>query len=232
MTTVAIIPARGGSKRLPGKNIKPLAGKPLIAWTIEAALNANCFDKVVVSTDSTEIAEVAKIYGADIPCLRPKELAKDNTETGPVIEHMTLEIEYQTSLSISDICILQPTSPLRTDVNIVEALAKYYDKQADFLTSLSEVNVKQELCNQLSSDHSLKGFLSKSLRTQKMKPIYRVNGAIYFIKRNKLKDLNKIYERADAPYAYIMPEINSVDIDTEIDFLWAEFLINKKFKNL
>lgn len=225
MTTVAIIPARGGSKRLPGKNIKPLAGKPLIAWTIEAALASGCFDKVVVSTESLEIAEIAKKYGAEIPCLRPVELASDIASTGPVLEHMVKYIEDRDGINCEQLCLLQPTSPLRGPEDIVESMKLFEERNADSIVSVVEANIKPEISNYLPEDLSLSGFISEIKRTQDSKKLYQLNGAIYWLKRSLIDELSKIY-RNDASFAYVMSQQNSVDIDTDFDFYWAEFLLS------
>lgn len=225
MTTVAVIPARGGSKRLPGKNIKPLAGKPLIAWTIEAALESECFDKVVVSTESIEIAEVARKYGAEIPYLRPIELASDTAATGPVLEHIVKYIEDRDSINCEKLCLLQPTSPLRGSEDIVESMKLFEERSADSIVSVVEANIKPEISNYLPVDLSLSGFVSEIKRTQDSQKLYQLNGAIYWLKRSLIDELSKVY-RSDASFAYVMSQKDSVDIDTDFDFYWAEFLLS------
>ncbi len=227
MTTVAIIPARGGSKRLPGKNIKPLAGKPLIAWTIEAAIESNCFDKVVVSTENSEIASVAVAYGAEVPCLRPANLATDSTPTGPVLEHMSKFIEAREKINIEALCLLQPTSPLRLVKDIITSKKLFEEKSADAVVSVVEADTKLSISNYLPADLSLNGFISEIKRTQDSKRLYQLNGAIYWMKRCLIDDLSKIY-RGHSSYAYVMPAENSVDIDTEFDFAWGEFLLGRR----
>ena len=115
---IAIIPARGGSKRLPGKNIKLLGGKPLIAWTIEAAIKSNIFDHIFVSTDSEEIASVSRDYGAKVPFLRPAELASDTATTNDVVTHLVEWFEKEYNKEVTTVAILQPTSPLRNAQHI------------------------------------------------------------------------------------------------------------------
>ncbi|HAD48652.1 MAG: CMP-N-acetlyneuraminic acid synthetase [Idiomarinaceae bacterium] len=227
MTTVAIIPARGGSKRLPGKNIKLLAGKPLIAWTIEAAIESNCFDQVVVSTENNEIAELAKQYGAEVPCLRPGSLATDETPTGPVLEHMIKVVEENANLNVGSVCLLQPTSPLRTVQNIIESKKLFDNKSADAVVSVVESDSKPAITNYLTKNLSLKGFLTAINRTQEADTLYQLNGAIYWVKRELVEDLLKIYQ-SDKSFAYLMSRENSVDIDTDFDFAWAEFLLQSQ----
>lgn len=119
---IAIIPARGGSKRLPGKNIKDLAGKPMIAWTIEAAIQSDIFDHILVSTDDEEIAKISKAFGANVPFLRPAEISTDHATTNDVVTHMVDWIENKYGQTVSIVTILQPTSPLRTAADIAQPL--------------------------------------------------------------------------------------------------------------
>lgn len=126
---IALIPARGGSKRLPDKNIKLLNGKPLIAWTIIAAKESALFDEVIVSTDSENIAAIAKHYGANVPFIRPQNISNDNATTAEVVNHAVNFIQDVEKVSIDTICLLQPTSPLRTTTHIKEAFALYKEKK-------------------------------------------------------------------------------------------------------
>lgn len=233
MTTVAIIPARGGSKRLPGKNIKLLGDKPLIAWTIEAALNSGCFDRVIVSTDADDIAAIAIEYGADVPFLRPANLSADTSTSDMVVQHTVDWLEQHEKLSISTIALLQPTSPFRNSCHIIEALDLMHMKGADGIVSVTESDVHFELCNTLPRDHNLSNFInSRELffrkRTQDMEPIYQLNGAIYLLKRHLVGNISQLYAADSKGYAYIMRKEDSIDIDTRMDFDWAEFCLLRK----
>lgn len=222
---IAIIPARGGSKRLPGKNIKLLGGKPLIAWTIEAAIKSNVFDHVFVSTDSEEIASVSKDYGAKVPFLRPAELASDTATTNDVVTHLVNWYETQTSNKISTIAILQPTSPFRNAEHIIEAFEEMKTKQAKAIVSVCELEHPIQFCNKLGFDGSMDGFIEPSdmKRTQDLEPYYRLNGAIYFLSREYANRLSELY--SEGTYSYIMGLKSSIDIDVDLDFKLAEFFI-------
>lgn len=226
---IAIIPARGGSKRLPNKNILPLENKPLINWTVEAALKSNLFDMVLVSTDSQNIADVAKAAGAAVPFLRPSELASDTSTTNDVIKHMVEWIEHKYS-PVARITLLQPTSPLRNARNIIEAMALYEEKKAEAIISVCEIDHPIQYCNRLSKNQGMKGFISvnDNRRSQDLEPFYRLNGAIYIFDRRFVGSLTSIY--SENSFAYIMNKFQSVDIDDEFDFMLAALLLSDKKK--
>lgn len=230
MANIAIIPARGGSKRLPGKNIRILGGKPLIAWTIEAALASECFDQVIVSTDDEEIANIAKANGAMVPYLRPAEISGDNATSNDVIAHIVNWLEADSSQYIETVTLLQPTSPFRNSSHIKDSFNLFRALNADGVVSVGECDVRLELCNSLPDDHSMQGFLQENVRrTQDMDKMYEINGAIYLFKRSAVGNLAALYSDKLRTFAYVMDALVSVDIDTEQDFLWAEFLlINNK----
>lgn len=229
MVDIAIIPARAGSKRLPGKNIKTLAGKPLIAWTIEAAIDSDCFDRIIVSTDDQVIGDVAIEYGAEVPFIRPSEYSGDLTSSSQVIEHAVTWLEKHEEINVETITLLQPTSPLRNAQHIRDCFGLMYEKSADGIVSVTPVETKLELCNKLPEDRSLAGFISdEKQRTQDMEQLYELNGAIYLFKRHIVGSLNSMYTFQSNSYAYLMQPTDSVDIDTMFDFCWAEFLINNK----
>lgn len=224
---IAIIPARGGSKRLPGKNIKSLSGKPLIAWSIDAALASELFDLVLVSTDCEGIAKVAEQYGALVPGLRPAILATDTATTNDVVSHMVEEVERRWGV-VKNITILQPTSPLRRVSNIVEAHAIYEEKEALSVISVCLMEHPIQLCNRLPADHSMSGFLRKehNIRSQDLEAYYRINGAIYIFDRKFVGSLTNIY--GDRSYAYLMKQDESIDIDQLLDFEIAEAIMSRR----
>ena len=227
---IAIIPARGGSKRLPGKNIKLLGDKPLIAWTIEAAIKSNIFDHVFVSTDDKEIASVSRDYGAKVPFLRPAELSSDTATTNDVVFHLVEWFEEKYNQKVSNICILQPTSPLRSAKHIIEAFEEMISKQAKAIVSVCKLEYPIQFCNKLGVDGSMAGFIDSSniKRTQDLDPIYRLNGAIYILDRSYVNRMNELY--GVATFAYIMDSKISIDIDTQDDFNLAKFIFNNSLK--
>lgn len=222
---IAIIPARGGSKRLPGKNVKLLVEKPLIAWTIEATLESKVFDHIFVSTDCDKIAELSKSFGAEVPFLRPPEIATDTATTDDVVTHLVEWFEDKYNREVTTVAILQPTSPLRNAQHIQEAFELMKDKNAKAVISVCELEYPIQFCNKLDLDGSMDGFIdSKNIkRTQDLEPYYRLNGAIYLFERDYAFSLSKLYSKGT--YAYIMTSQLSVDIDTKEDFTLAEFFM-------
>ncbi|MGE3591195.1 MAG: NTP transferase domain-containing protein [Arcobacter sp.] len=223
-TFLAVIPARGGSKRLPRKNVLDLCGKPLIVWSIEAGLKSNYIDKVVVSSDDEEILNISKEYGAET-IKRPNEFASDTATTFDAIKH-TID-----NLEIYDyVVLLQPTSPLRDDKHIDEAVKLLQTKNADAVVSVCEMDHSPLWSNTLPEDGSLANFRhekAKGKRSQDLEKYYRVNGAIYICKTEKLLE-EKGFFLKDNIFAYVMDRESSVDIDEDIDFKIAKVLKKEK----
>lgn len=218
---VAIVPARGGSKRLPFKNVLELKGKPLINWTIQAALDSKYVDDVVVSTDCLEIAKISKSCGAEVPFLRPDSLASDTASTNDVILHMISALNCSND---DIIMILQPTSPLRTSAHIDEALELFDNNAAFGVVSVCKCEHSPLWAGKLSEDGSFEGFMSEELlgmRSQDLPVYFRLNGAIYAYLVGKLVGRKGIYYDSSV-FAYEMGMFSSVDIDTDIDFKLAE----------
>ena len=222
---MAIIPARGGSKRLPRKNTMPLKGKPLIGWTIEAAQKSKYIDSVFLSTDDENIADISKHFGVDIPEFRPKELASDKATTQSVVLY-TLEKHAQ---DIDIILVLQPTSPLRTEEHVDEALELLIEKGAFSVVSVTPCEHPPMWSNTLPKDGSMGQFIRKesNVRSQDFGDFYRLNGALYLYDVSKLKEIGSMEYRHDS-FAYVMSNETSVDIDTDLDFKFAEFLLSSK----
>jgi CMP-N-acetylneuraminic acid synthetase len=229
---LAIIPARGGSKRLPRKNVLELAGKPLIAWTIEAGLQSKYIDRVVVSTDDAEIAQVARRYGADVPFMRPEHLAKDDSASVDVLKFTLRELEKHAE-RYRYVVLLQPTSPLRNAAHIDAAIELLRDRQADAVASVAELDHPLEWSNILPENLSLDGFLParyRGLRSQDLPKRYRLNGAIYISSVKRFWQEGALIYDGNA-YAYIMDRRVSIDIDDETDFLLANVFLEKQNKN-
>lgn len=222
---IAIIPARGGSKRLPGKNIRLLHGKPMISWTIEAALESGVFDFVYVSTDCEDIASVAENAGATVPYLRPEYLSSDEASTYDVIIHLVQWLGDR-GKDIQSLCLLQPTSPLRSAKHISEAKKMMVKKNASAIVSVCKLGHPPQFCNTLGSDGCLDGFIKPEniMRTQDFGSYYRLNGAIYFLDRECIGRFDNLYVKGT--YAYEMSSRNSVDVDSLEDFELAEFYMS------
>jgi N-acylneuraminate cytidylyltransferase len=225
MKTVAIITARSGSKRIPGKNIKLFAGKPLIYWTIEAAKYAPMIDKIVVSTDSYEIAGIACKLGADIPFIRPECLAEDTTSHIDVVLHAIGEIDYN---NYTHCCLLQPTSPLRTADDIDGALILAAKTKSKSVVSVTEdysypFIAKRWFSKYLVRPHWLK---KRYLPQQKIQPRYFINGAIYINTIEHLFEEQSFYSQFMRGYG--MPPERSLQIDSQLDFDIAEYLMIRR----
>ncbi|MCI9399213.1 MAG: acylneuraminate cytidylyltransferase family protein [Lachnospiraceae bacterium] len=227
---LAIIPARGGSKGILGKNIKELCGKPLIAYTIEAALKARKIDRVVVSTDSKEIAEVAMQYGAEIPFMRPSYLAKDDSSAVDVYLHAVEFLEKKDGLHIDKFVVLLPTAPLRDAYEIDCAVQTMEKCACTSLISVVEADAPASWYYQMNENRVIKnaGFdADNAIKNRQMNCQYYVpNGAIYILDYQLLKRKRTYY--TDDTIGYVMTKKKSVDIDTEDDFEYAEYLLRKK----
>jgi CMP-N,N'-diacetyllegionaminic acid synthase len=223
-TYLAIIPARGGSKRLPRKNLLDLNGKPLVAWSIEAGLNSKYIDKVVVTSDDADILNIAKYYGV-LSINRPIELSSDTATTFDAVEHAIENIKYY-----DYIVLLQPTSPLRTEWHIDKAIEFLINKEADAIVSVCEMDHSPLWSNTLDDTLSMAEFLTKSIknkRSQDLDSYYRINGAIYICDTKKLLK-EKGFFIENGIYAFKMDRETSIDIDNEIDFHLVDLILKSK----
>ena len=225
MDNIAIITARSGSKGLPDKNIRELNGKPLLAYSIEAAFRSGCFKEIMVSTDSNVYAEIAKSFGASVPFLRSKKMSSDIAGSWETVREV-LSMYSQTGRYFDTVCLLQPTSPLRTSEDIVNGYDLFIKKNADAVTSVCELDYSPSLMMPLSDSLSLKEFRKnlKTVRRQDEGKYYRINGALYI--RGISYENGVSREICDNEFAYIMDRKRSVDVDTIEDFKYAEYLMN------
>ncbi len=223
-TFLAIIPARGGSKRLPRKNILNLCGKPLISWSIEAGLKSKYIDKVVVSSDDKEILNISNELKVQV-IKRPDELASDTSTSFDAVKHAIDNLE-----SYEYILLLQPTSPLRNENHIDKAIEFLEEKNADAVVSVCEMNHNLLWSNTLDDSLSMEGFISDNLlnnRSQDLKKHYRLNGAIYLCKTDKLLKEKSFFLKKNI-FAYVMNSNNSIDIDRKEDFELASLYLSQK----
>lgn len=227
---IAIIPARGGSKGLPGKNIKELNGKPLISYTIEAALNSKYISRVVVTTDSEKIANVAMQSGAEIPFLRPDYLSSDTASAIDVYLHATEFLKNNYSEVVDKFMVLLPTAPMRKTKHIDEAVTKFYAERADTLISVKEAETPVTwYMNKSNNDRITNaGFgVGNAVTNRQVNTVYYIpNGAIYILDYQLLKTQRTYY--SNNTIAYVMSAEDSVDIDTLTEFKFAEFLMQQK----
>ena len=234
MNIVAVIPARGGSKGLPRKNILPVKGKPLIIYTIEQALSAPLLSRIIVSTDDNEIAEIAKQAGAEVPFLRPKELATDTAHTGPVLEHTASFLEER-NYPVNAIVTLQPNCPLRTPHDIDEVIKLYKELGCDTLMSVSPA--KTAPWSVWVTDEKKDGYIRRimkyptgenpaNLERQQLIPAYEANGIIYITNREYLRRTGNWIHPENCGY-YMMGSKSYVDVDSEYDLRLLELVMDK-----
>ena len=230
MRNLAIIPARSGSKGLPDKNIKMLLDKPLMSYTIEAALKSGCFTEVMVSTDSEKYAEIARGYGAKVPFLRSGEMSSDTASSWDMVEEV-LDNYKKLNQEFDSFCLLQPTSPLRTSGDIGRAYELYANKNAFAVVSVCEAEHAPSLYGKLAENRDLSGFdhCNVAKRRQDEGRYYRINGAIYIASLPEFRSDRRLYR--EESYGYVMPKVRSVDIDTEFDFRFAEYLLQRSNDN-
>ncbi len=229
---LAIIPARGGSKGLPKKNIRSLAGKPLIAYTIEAAKQAEQVSPIIVSTDDDEIAAVAQKYGAEVPFLRPPELATDDAPAIDTFIYTIKRLREDSGQDHRECVVLQPTSPLRDARDIDNAIALFYEKQADSVIAVSELTHPPAWAKKIDAHGILRDYFDApagSRNRQAFEKAFMPNGAIYVLKSALLMEKYSYY--SDKTYAYVMPRERSIDIDDQWDFEFAEFMMKKLCKS-
>lgn len=229
MAVVGLIPARGGSKGVPGKNIKPLGGKPLICWTIEAALGSSLLDRVIVSTDSEEIAAIAAEAGAEVPFLRPSSLAEDRTPDGPVMTHMLDMLRHKEDLQVSTLVYLRPTTPFKTSGIIDQCIAELEanDRYSSLRTITRVEGVHHPYWMHRLADGILTSFIkdldaSRYVRRQVLPPCYRVNGVVDVLRPEVIADDPMLY--GDCIGTVELDEAVSLDIDTILDFAFCEFV--------
>lgn len=218
---LGIIPARGGSKGIPRKNIISLSGKPLIAYTIESCRASGVIDRLIVSTDCQEIADVSRLHGAEVPFLRPAELSQDDTAGVEPILHALRFVEAEGDRPDWVAC-LQPTSPLRTAVDIREAFEMALRIDADAVISVTPAKTHPFWLKTLSADGRLLNYSTPHtpiVRRQDLPPVYAANGAIYLVRRDVLLEQRTLWP--EGTYAYVMPPDRSVDVDTEFDLCVA-----------
>ncbi|WP_428738508.1 pseudaminic acid cytidylyltransferase [Sulfurimonas sp.] len=231
MSVIAIIPARGGSKRVPRKNIKDFFGKPLIAYSIETAKNSNLFDKIIVSTDDEEIAKTAREYGAQVPFIRPKELSDDFTATGAVVEH-ALEFYKNQGITFEYCCTLYATAPLLTPAYLQEGLKTLQNSDAHMAFSVTSIPFPIQRTFKITPENRCEMFTPEffTSRSQDLEVAYQDAGAFYFENlTNKAKDI--AFGSDSIPI--ILPRYMVQDIDTLEDWEMAEIMyevVQRKLK--
>ena len=227
---LGVITARGGSKGIPKKNIKKLAGKPLITYTIDATLDSTLLTRCIVSTDDLTIAQIAEENGAEIPFIRPSELAEDDSKGIDVIIH-ALKWLKDRGEEYDYVMILQPTSPLRTSQDIDNCIRKIVDFNADSIMSMYELSdFSIEKLKKIKGDIIIPWFKEEdkeSQQRQKLEKVYKRNAAIYITRTNLIME-GDLFGEVSRPY--IMPEERSIDINRMLDFQLTEFFLKNSKK--
>lgn len=220
---IAFIPARGGSKRIPRKNIKPFCGKPMIAWSIEAARASGLFDHIVVSTDDAEIAEVAKVYGAEVPFMRPAELSDDHTSTSPVLAH-AIEWYRERGHMPDPVCCIYATAPFITAADLQRGLQTLTNTGSDFAFSVTSYAFPIQRAIKLTKEGRVEMFQHEHFdtRSQDLEEAYHDAGQFYWGRPEAWLTGKPIFTVDSAPV--ILPRYRVQDIDTLEDWARAEWM--------
>jgi len=220
---LAIIPARGGSKRIPRKNIKPFAGKPMIAWSIESALASGCFDRIIVSTDDPEIANVARAYGAEVPFMRPPELSDDHAGTMPVISHA---IDWQNTYgeAVENACCIYATAPFLQASDIQQGLLKLDESDAKYVFSVCQYQFPIQRAIKVKANHRVEMFYEEYMnsRSQDLDIAYHDAGQFYWGKASAWLKSEPVFSENSS--VLILPRYRVQDIDDLEDWMQAELM--------
>jgi N-acylneuraminate cytidylyltransferase len=233
MSVLAVIPARGGSKGLPGKNIRPFAGLPLIAHTIKFAAMCPEINRCVVSTDSPEIADVAAKYGCEVPSLRPMELAQDDTPLWPVLRHVLEQEKSRQPSNYDFLLLLDPTSPAREPADVAGSLRLLQDKpEADGVIGVSKPDFNPIWNCVIDKDGWMEGLIAQGPeyeRRQDVPTVYRVNGSLYLWRTSFVRSQEDSWMREGKHLMHEIPEARAMSIDTADQFQRAELLVREGF---
>ena len=223
--TLAIVPARGGSKAVPRKNLRPVGGRPLIAWTIDAARRARSVQRVVVTTDDEDVAAVARANGAEVPFMRPSELAGDDVPGVVPVLHAVTWLDTHERYRPDRVILLQPTSPLRTASDIDAAIALHDRHPSASVVAVSPASHHPSWLKAVDAEGRVRDIVPEDPNAvrQQLETVYAINGAIYIVRREELLARRALYG-ADTR-AYVMPVERSLDIDSEWDLYLADLIL-------
>ncbi len=222
---LAVIPARGGSKRIPGKNIKAFGGLPMIAWSIRAAIHSQCYDRIIVSTDDDEIASVAKDYGADVPFKRPANLADDHTGTIPVIAH-AIDWHNQHGIAVTQVCCIYATAPFVGATDLQRGLQALQSTDADYAFSVTSYAFPIQRAIRITAEHRVEMFQPEhfSTRSQDLEEAWHDAGQFYWGRASAWLAQKPIFSTDSVPIP--LPRYRVQDIDTPEDWHRAELMFN------
>lgn len=221
---IAIIPARGGSKRIPRKNIKNFGGQPMISWSIRSAIESNCFDRIIVSTDDEEIAEVARIYGAETPFVRPPELSNDHAGTIPVIAH-AIEWIHESGCNVDNVCCIYATAPFVLATDLQNGLELLRSSDADYAFSVTSFPFPIQRAIRITSENRVQMFQPDNFntRSQDLEEAWHDAGQFCWGKAQSWIELKPVFNSDAIPV--ILPRYRVQDIDTHEDWQRAEYLL-------
>ena len=233
---LAVIPARGGSKGLPGKNIRPFAGLPLIAHSVLFARMCPEIDRCIISTDSEEIADVARQYGADVPFQRPAELADDDTAMGPVLQHALAYVEEEEGKAFDMLLLLDPTCPAREPSDISGSVQRLIDAPtADGVIGVSPMEYSAHWECVVEQNGWMNGLIEgaeKFVRRQDVPIVYHINGLVYIWRTNYLRTQIQNWRETDKHVIYVIPETRIVSINTLFEFDRGDVMVKSGLINL
>lgn len=224
---IAIIPARGGSKRIPRKNIKKFFGRPIIAWSIQTAKQSNCFNKIIVSTEDPEIAEIANQYDAETPFIRPQSLADDYANTLDVMRHAVEWAEIEYGEKLKNVCCIYPTAPLIKSTDITNSLQVLQDESCAFVFSAKEYISPIQRSFRVNSKNRVEMFTPSQfyVRSQDLERAYHDAGQFYWGKKIAWLTEKNIFAADSVPY--MLDKYRAVDIDSPEDWLFAEVIFGQ-----
>lgn len=226
---IGLITARGGSRGVPRKNVLPVGGRPLIAWTIAAARESRMLGRVIVSTDDAEIARVAREWQAEVPFMRPAELAQDASPHVHAVGHALAWLEKEEGCRPDYVLLLQPTSPLRTTEDIDNAIQMAIERRAEAVVSVTETHDHPYLARRITQAGMLAEFVPCELayaRRQDLPPAYALNGAIYLNRPASLREQQTF--TPEGTYAYVMPPERSLQVDTPWDLHLVDLVLRER----
>jgi N-acylneuraminate cytidylyltransferase len=230
MRTLGIIPARGGSKGIPRKNLYPLHGQPLLAYTIRAAQSSRYLSRTILSSDDLEIIEVGRGLGVDVPFVRPADLSGDEIGSASVVRHALDVVERQESACYDAIVLLEPTAPLRAGTDIDEAIESLSSSGGDSVVSVCRVDAPHPMKMQVVAGARLRPFMPQYWREgmtrQELPAVYYLNGAVYAVRADIVRERGSLWGRETVPM--IMPPERSVNIDSITDLAIAEVLLRSE----
>lgn len=223
---LAVIPARGGSKRIPRKNIKDFCGKPIIAWSIQAAIEAKCFDRIIVSTDDDEIAQIARSYGAEVPFKRPAHISDDYAITAAVVKHAIEWLHQEESIELDWVCCIYPTAPFITTQDLNDSLSTIIEKNCDFVFPVTEYSFPIQRAVKLCDDKHIKMFQPEyfEARSQDLEKAYHDAGQFYWGASTAWKAELPVFSANS--YAHPIPCYRVQDIDTPSDWVRASLMFS------